>query len=87
VVKETHEGRKRQDLHVQPKRPILDVIPALTEIDRQTDVIGLTPVTLPPGRLRLLTKPDLTGSRPLRNTIGIVVVAALAASTAGGETA
>src|SRR5262249_21113526 len=40
-------------------------------------------VTLPPGRLRLATKPSLTGSPPLANTIGIVVVAALAASTAG----
>ena len=38
----------------------------------------LTPVTLPPGRLRLATRPFLTGSPPLPNTIGIVVVAALA---------
>src|SRR5262249_39977383 len=43
----------------------------------------LTPVTLPPGRLRLATRPNLTGSVPLANTIGIVVVAALAASAAG----
>ena len=39
----------------------------------------LTPVTLPPGRLRLATKPALTGSPPIVKTIGIVVVAALAA--------
>ncbi len=39
----------------------------------------LTPVTLPPGRLRLATRPFVTGSPPLPNTIGIVVVAALAA--------
>ena len=41
-----------------------------------------TPVTLPPGRLRLATRPDLTGSAPTAKTIGIVAVAALAASAA-----
>ena len=40
----------------------------------------LMPVTLPPGRLRLDTKPTSTGSCPLLKTIGIDVVAALAAS-------
>ena len=39
----------------------------------------LTPVTLPPGRLRLATKPAPTGSKPVTKTTGIVVVAALAA--------
>ena len=43
----------------------------------------LTPVTLPPGRLRLATRPTLTGSPPVAKTIGTVVVAALAASAAG----
>ena len=43
----------------------------------------LTPVTLPPGRLRLATRPSLTGSCHRTKTIGIVVVAALAASAAG----
>src|SRR5262249_19086000 len=38
----------------------------------------VTPVTLPPGRLRLGTSPALTGSLPIAKTIGIVVVAALA---------
>ena len=42
-----------------------------------------TPVMLPPGRLRLATRPSLTGSPPLAKTIGIVVVAALAASADG----
>src|SRR5262249_742213 len=42
-----------------------------------------TPVTLPPGRLRLATRPSLTGSLPLANTIGTVVVAALAARAGG----
>src|SRR5262249_24939317 len=40
-----------------------------------------TPVRLQPGRLRLGTIPALTGSVPAVNTIGIVVVAALAAVT------
>ena len=39
----------------------------------------LIPVTLPPGRARLATRPSLTGSSPTLKTIGIVVVAALAA--------
>ena len=43
----------------------------------------LTPVRLPPGRLRLATRPSFTGSKPTRNTIGMVVVAALAATAAG----
>jgi putative tryptophan/tyrosine transport system substrate-binding protein len=39
-----------------------------------------TPVTLPPGRFRLATRPSLTGSPPAAKTIGTDVVAALAAS-------
>src|SRR5262244_2986489 len=39
----------------------------------------LTPVILPPGRLRLLTRPVAIGSPPLTNTIGMVEVAARAA--------
>src|SRR5262245_41434038 len=42
-----------------------------------------TPVRLPPGRLRLVTRPSWTGSAAAKNTIGIVVVAVRAASTAG----
>ena len=41
------------------------------------------PVTLPPGRARLATRPTLTGSVPIKKTIGIVWVAALAASAPG----
>jgi uncharacterized membrane protein len=40
----------------------------------------LTPVTLPPGRLMLATKPRLIGSSLLVKTIGIVLVAAMATS-------
>src|SRR5262245_16091084 len=43
----------------------------------------LTPVTLPPGRLRFATRPSLTGSPPTTKTMGTVVVAALAARAAG----
>src|SRR5262249_11920173 len=39
---------------------------------------------LPPGRARLVTKPSLTGSSPVMKTMGIVGVAPLAATTAGG---
>jgi hypothetical protein len=40
----------------------------------------LTPVRLPPGRLKLATRPSLIGSPPVANTIGIVAVAAFANS-------
>src|SRR5262249_15279525 len=40
----------------------------------------LIPVRLPPGRARLATRPSVTGSSAARKTIGIVVVAAFAAS-------
>ena len=46
-------------------------------------VRSLTPVRLPPGRARLATRPSLTGSPPLKKTIGIVEVAVFAASAAG----
>src|SRR5262249_30431073 len=44
-------------------------------------------VVFPPGRLKLATKPNLIGSAPVTKTMGIVAVAALAASTAGGPNA
>src|SRR5215831_8289525 len=40
----------------------------------------LIPVKLPPGRARLATSPSLTGSSATTNTMGIVVVPALAAN-------
>ena len=45
------------------------------------------PVALPPGRLRLSTRPSFTGSSPVEKTIGIVAVAALTAGAAGGPAA
>src|SRR5262245_55821226 len=41
--------------------------------------LRLMPVALPPGRARLVTRPSLTGSSATPKTIGIVLVAALAA--------
>src|SRR3974390_2946501 len=41
------------------------------------------PVTLLPGRSKLVTRPTMTGSPVLTKTIGISVVAALAAGAAG----
>ena len=45
----------------------------------------LIPVMLPPGRARLATRPSLTGSALTVKTMGIVVVAALAANAEAGE--
>ena len=50
---------------------------------RQLAVKKLIPVTLPPGRARLATRPSLTGFSLTMKTMGIVVVAALAAIAAG----
>ena len=43
-----------------------------------------TPVMLPPGRLRLVTRPISTGSLPTENTIGIVGFARFASNAAVG---
>ena len=43
----------------------------------------VTPVAFPPGFARLVTKPSRTGSSPLKNVIGIVVVAAMAEAIEG----
>ena len=45
----------------------------------------LTPVMLPPGLLRLATRPVATGSAPMWKTIGMDDVAAFAASAGGTE--
>ena len=37
-------------------------------------------MTLPPGRFKLMTRLSSTGSPPIVNTIGMIFVAALAAS-------
>ena len=43
-----------------------------------------TPVMLPPGRSEVCDKPTFTGSSPVKNTIGIVVVALLAGQRPDG---
>src|SRR5215472_4907429 len=50
-----------------------------------SDNIWDTPVTLPPGRERLRTRPAATGSPLEPITIGIVVVACFAASTPAAD--
>jgi hypothetical protein len=44
----------------------------------------VAPVTFPPGRLKLATKPIATGSAAFMKTIGIVVVADFAAKAETG---
>ncbi len=46
---------------------------------RQSRPKMVTPVSNPPGQLKLLTRPSLTGSPPLKKTIGVLVVARSAA--------
>ena len=48
-----------------------------------SSVKEVTPVTLPPGRFRLATNPNCTGSVPVVKTMGIVLVAAFATRLAG----
>src|SRR5262249_18345342 len=43
----------------------------------------LTPVALPPGRLKLATRPSFTGSAPVKKTIGMIEVAVFAAIAGG----
>ena len=52
----------------------------LKPLRRQLDAKVVTPVRLPPGRLRLATSPARPDRSTSAKTIGIVVVAALAAS-------
>jgi hypothetical protein len=51
-----------------------------SRFDATTVFKDVMPVTLPPGRLKLATRPTAMGSTPVLKTIGMVVVAALAAS-------
>ena len=47
-----------------------------------TSAMVVNPVTFPPGRARLSTSPSATGSGTVKKTIGIVLVAFLAATVA-----
>src|SRR5262249_31803230 len=54
-----------------------------SRLARTSEVKKLMPVALPPGRARLATKPCATGSPLTPKAIGILAVAALAASVEG----
>jgi hypothetical protein len=54
-----------------------------TRLPCSSGVLWLTPVMFPPGRARLATSPDPTGSATVENTTGTVVVAPFAASAPG----
>ena len=49
----------------------------------RSELSAVTPVMLPPGRGRLATKPSATGSTPTIMTMGLLLVARLAARIAG----
>src|SRR6516164_8689188 len=65
----------------RPIRPALGRISCSSSIRLATrsTPMKVTPVTFPPGRLRLGTKPARTGSEAVVNTMGIVFVACIAA--------
>src|SRR5262245_4190781 len=54
-----------------------------SSFDANSTPIVVAPVTLPDGRLMLATRPICTGSLPVVKTMGVVVIAALSASTPG----
>ena len=68
---------------MQRIRKPLAPMPSVDRHDSVSVTSKLTPVALPPGRLRLVTKPNLTGSCPTMNTSGIVTDAAFAANASG----
>ena len=67
IDKKSDDGRLRHEIMQQFSRLVTAAGPNM-----------VTPVALPPGRLRLSTRPSLTGSPNMPNTMGIVRVAALA---------
>jgi len=59
------------------------LVQQLQRFDPSSTPNTVTPVRLPPGRLRLVTSLTSTGSNPIMKTIGIVVVVAFAAGAEG----
>src|SRR5262249_36512766 len=75
------------------RKPIVGVLgtnscKSASPLAPSSPVNTLKPVRLPPGRLRLATSPSCTGLAPTPNTIGMLLVAALATrvGTSPGET-
>ncbi len=52
----------------------------LRRLALSSGLFSVTPVTFPPGRVRVATRPTANGSETAAKTIGMVVVAFLAAS-------
>ena len=69
--------------HEQQRAPAHAAVPAALAANSTQK--KLIPVRLPPGRRRLATRPSLTGSSATTKTMGIVVVAALAANAEGSR--
>jgi hypothetical protein len=75
------------------QREITTALETALDARRQRIIISqsllypLKPVRLPPGRLRLATSPNCTGSAATLNTIGMLVAAALAARAGSNPTA
>src|SRR5262249_60659419 len=69
-------------VNAKPTVPLPGTIPRSTPARFAAIVLfsQVARVTLAPGRLKLPTKPNLTGSPPVTNTTGMAAVAALAAS-------
>ena len=76
-------GISRVDEHSHDGRRGDQLVQQLQPFGAHLHVQVVTPVTLPPGRFRLATRPVATGSSAVEKTIGMVVVAALAACAAG----
>ena len=64
---------------VAPIKPAVDAISHSISNCFLTITLNKTliPVTFPPGRLKLATRPSLTGSAPVANTMGIVCTCSL----------
>src|SRR5262249_51611220 len=62
-------------------------MPTMYDFAPSSSAKKVMPVTLPPGWRTLLTSPIFTGSAPVTNTTGMVVVAFLAAKLDGGPPA
>jgi hypothetical protein len=74
--------RYLESLCTSPDAPLSHKIEAAELLQKHGSPKIMQPIELP-GRLRFGTRPNLTGSLPIRKTIGIVAVAAFAANAGG----